>query len=174
MLLFKVLKWCYFCYLVQFFVILGCQSIKFKEVCFLPSPTGFTSSKPLIFEKVKNVAIIGLNYIQFFWIGKSWSSWISWNLEKASTLTITVWHYSVTLQIQQKKKTIFYLHHNNTRLHFNLKAMDHITNLGWMVLPCQFYSPDLAPTDFHLFESMKDGQCSQHFFDNDAISSIKK
>jgi hypothetical protein len=50
-----------------------------------------------------------------------------------------------------------------------LKTVEHIANLGWTVLPHPPYSPDLTPSDFHLFGPMKDGLRGQHFPGNDAV-----
>jgi len=47
--------------------------------------------------------------------------------------------------------------------------MEHIFNLVWTVLPHPLYSPDLAPSDFHLFRLMKDGLRRQHFPSNNTI-----
>jgi hypothetical protein len=47
--------------------------------------------------------------------------------------------------------------------------MEHIVNLGWTVVPHPPYSLDLVPSDFHLFEPMKDGLHGQHFPRNDAV-----
>ena len=47
--------------------------------------------------------------------------------------------------------------------------MEHIVNLGWTVLPNPPYSPDLAPSDFHLFGPMKDGLRGQRFPSYDAV-----
>ncbi|EFN77192.1 Histone-lysine N-methyltransferase SETMAR, partial [Harpegnathos saltator] len=35
--------------------------------------------------------------------------------------------------------------------------------LGWDVLPHPPYSPDIAPSDYHLFRSMVHGLSDQHF-----------
>jgi len=69
----------------------------------------------------------------------------------------------------EKKKTTFLLQHDNVRPHTSLKTVEHIANLGWTVLPHPPYSPDLAPSDFHLFGPMKDGLRGQHFPSNDAV-----
>jgi hypothetical protein len=47
--------------------------------------------------------------------------------------------------------------------------MEHIVNLGWIVVPHSPYSPDLAPSDFHLFRLKKDGLSGQHFPSYDVI-----
>jgi histone-lysine N-methyltransferase SETMAR len=43
-----------------------------------------------------------------------------------------------------------------THDHTRLKTQEAITKLGWIVLPYPPYSPDLAPSDFHLFAALKD------------------
>jgi histone-lysine N-methyltransferase SETMAR len=48
------------------------------------------------------------------------------------------------------------LQHDSSRPHTNLRTREHITKMGWTVLPHLPYSPDLAPSDFHLFVSLKD------------------
>ena len=71
-------------------------------------------------------------------------------------------------RVRPEKKTTFLLQHN-ARSHTSLKTVEHIVNLGWTALQHPPYSPDLAPSDFHLFGPMKDGLCGQHFPSNDAI-----
>jgi hypothetical protein len=47
--------------------------------------------------------------------------------------------------------------------------------MGWMVLPHPPNSPDLAPSDFHLFGSLKDALCGTHFEDdNSVIEAVRK
>ena len=48
-------------------------------------------------------------------------------------------------------------------------------NLGWTVAPHPPYSPDLAPSDLHLFGPMKDGLRGQHFPSYDVVEpSVKQ
>jgi histone-lysine N-methyltransferase SETMAR len=46
------------------------------------------------------------------------------------------------------------LQHDKTRRHTSLRTREHTTKMGWRVLPHPPYSPDLAPSDFHLFGSL--------------------
>ena len=60
-----------------------------------------------------------------------------------------------TSRVRPEKMTAFLLQHN-TRSHTSLDPMEHIAILGWTVLPHSLHSPNLVPSDFHLFGPMKD------------------
>ncbi|PNF14079.1 hypothetical protein B7P43_G02148 [Cryptotermes secundus] len=78
-------------------------------------------------------------------------------------------------RVRPEKQTTFRLQHDNARPHTSLVTTAHISKFGWTVLPHPPYSPDLAPSDFHLFGPMKDGLCGQHFPDNGAvIAAVRK
>ncbi|EGI58030.1 Mariner Mos1 transposase [Acromyrmex echinatior] len=53
------------------------------------------------------------------------------------------------------------LQHDNARLHV-AKGQDYLETLKWEVLS-HLYSPDVAPSDYHLFRSMAHGLADQHF-----------
>jgi histone-lysine N-methyltransferase SETMAR len=44
---------------------------------------------------------------------------------------------------------------DSARPHTGLKTGEAITEFGWTVLPYPPYSPDLAPSDFHLIGTLK-------------------
>jgi len=72
-------------------------------------------------------------------------------------------------RVRPEKKITFLLQHDKARPHTSLKTVEHIAILRWTVLPHPPYSPDLAPSDFHLFGPMKYGLRTQHFPSNDAV-----
>ena len=77
-------------------------------------------------------------------------------------------------RVRPEKKTTFLLQHDNARPHTSLKTVEHIINVGWIVIPHPPYSLDLAPSDFHLFGPMKDGLCGQHFPSYNAVVRAMK
>ncbi|XGW11267.1 hypothetical protein V3C99_012626 [Haemonchus contortus] len=81
-------------------------------------------------------------------------------LESGTTVTATT--YSNQLQkvadaILHKypKRLETYLLHDNARPHVATMTRQKIQELGWEVLPHPPYSPDLAPSDYHLFRALK-------------------
>lgn len=55
------------------------------------------------------------------------------------------------------------LQHDNARPHVAQVVKTYLATLKWDVLPHPPYSPDIAPSDFHLFRSMSHGLAAQHF-----------
>ena len=67
------------------------------------------------------------------------------------------------------------LQHDNARPHTSQKTREAVTKLGWTVLPHPPYSPDLAPSDFHLFCPLKNALRGTRFADDeDVIHAVKK
>ena len=55
------------------------------------------------------------------------------------------------------------LQQDNASSHTAKDVRDTISALGWELLPHPPYSPDLAPSDYHLFSSMSQALSQQHF-----------
>ena len=56
-------------------------------------------------------------------------------------------------ELVNRKRIIF--HQGNTRPHVSLKTRQNLLQLGWEALIHLPYSPDIAPSDFHLFWSLQ-------------------
>lgn len=55
------------------------------------------------------------------------------------------------------------LQHDNARPHVAQQVKNYIQGVGWEVLPHPPYSPDIAPSDYHLFRSMASSLSEQRF-----------
>ncbi|KAG5324977.1 MOS1T transposase, partial [Pseudoatta argentina] len=53
--------------------------------------------------------------------------------------------------------------HDNARPHVAKPVKTYLETLKWKVLPHPPYSPDIAPSDFHLFRSMAHGLADRRF-----------
>ena len=95
---------------------------------------------------------------------ESWSEVIT--AATAPSVTVPQLHPGMCNSSSVQWKTIFLLQHDNARPRTSLKTVEHI---GWTVVPHPQYSPELAPSDFHLFGPMKDGLRGQHFPRYDAV-----
>lgn len=61
--------------------------------------------------------------------------------------------------------------HDNARPHVAKSVKDTLKDFNWEVLPHPPYSPDIAPSDYHLFRSMAHGLAEQHFQN---VQDVKK
>ena len=77
-----------------------------------------------------------------------------------------------TSRVRPEKKAAFLMQDHNARPHTNLKTMEHSDIFGWTVLSHPLYIPDLVTSDFHLFQSMKDGFHGQRFASSDARKQL--
>jgi transposase len=74
-----------------------------------------------------------------------------------------------------KDVTKVLLHHDNARPHTILHTREAITKLQWTVLPHPPYSPDLAPSDYHLVSTLKNSIREKKFDDDEeVISEVKR
>lgn len=58
---------------------------------------------------------------------------------------------------------------DNARPHSALRTQETIKKLGWTVLPHPPYSPDLAPSDYHLFGPLKQFLAGKHYENIEAV-----
>ncbi|GFX82675.1 dnaJ homolog subfamily C member 13 [Trichonephila clavipes] len=63
------------------------------------------------------------------------------------------------------------LFHDNARSHTSRATRDLIESFGWEVLDHAPYSPDLSPSDFHLFRCLRHRLGGKHFSDNEEVKA---
>ena len=78
------------------------------------------------------------------------------------------------IRIKRPDRQQIILHHHNARLHTANVTTAAIAAKGWTVLPHPAYSPDIAPSYFHMFGPLKDYLRGQRFEDDDAVKSAVK
>ena len=61
------------------------------------------------------------------------------------------------------------LQHNNACPHTSIRTMEAITSFGW--IPHPPYSPDLAPSDYHLFGPMKEGLRGNRYSNDNEVKT---
>lgn len=72
-------------------------------------------------------------------------------------------------ELANRKGVVF--HHDNARPHTSLMTRNKLTELGWEVLMHPPYSPDLAPSDYHLFRSLQNSLVGKKLPDRSAAES---
>jgi len=92
--------------------------------------------------------------------------------------TINAEYYSALLKgpvktaIRNKRKraqtSVSFLQ-DNACPHMAARTMDTIQKLKWSVLPQPPYSPDLAPSDYHLFGPLKEPLGGKRFCNNEGV-----
>jgi [histone H3]-lysine36 N-dimethyltransferase SETMAR len=69
---------------------------------------------------------------------------------------------------QPGKDNVIVFQHDNARPHIEAITNDQIEALEWKKLPHPPYSPDLVPSDYHLFRSL------QHFLKGKSFNNERK
>ena len=62
-------------------------------------------------------------------------------------------------------------HYDNARLLVAIPVKNYLENSGWEVLPHPLHSPNLAPSDYHLFRSMQNALTGIRFTSEQGIKN---
>ena len=62
-----------------------------------------------------------------------------------------------------------FFQHDNARPHVAKRVKEKLEELGWTVLKHPPYSPDLAPSDYHLFRSMQNALLHKKFRNEEEV-----
>lgn len=73
--------------------------------------------------------------------------------------------------MREKRRRMVEVHllHDNARPHVASATRQQLEELAWTTVPHPPYSPDLAPSDYHLFRALKNFLRGQHFSDFDNL-----
>lgn len=124
-------------------------------------------------KKFRSAPSAGKQMISVFWdtCGILLMDW----LPQGTTVNSRVYCDTLTRlrrRIQQRRKGKWskgvLLQHDNARPHTSNATTAKLTSLGFVVVPHPPYSPDLAPSDYALFDNMKDALRGKRF-DNDEL-----
>ena len=100
-------------------------------------------------------------------------------LPKNQTISSNVYCYQLMKldkEIKEKRPELatrkgVIIHQDNARLHRSLVTRKKLLELGWEAMPHPLYSPDLAPSDYHLFRSLQSHLNGQTFNSNEAVKN---
>jgi histone-lysine N-methyltransferase SETMAR len=70
-----------------------------------------------------------------------------------------------------RKENHAIIQHDNATPHTSARTRESIERLGFSLLPHPPYSPDLAPSDFHLIPKLKEHLWGQHFGSDEEVKS---
>ena len=74
----------------------------------------------------------------------------------------------VAAKLQGKQDKVYFLH-DNARPHIAKSTREKLFELDWTAVPHPPHSPDLAPTDYHLFHSLADHLREKKFDDENDL-----
>ena len=69
-------------------------------------------------------------------------------------------------ELANRKIMYIVFHHDNARPHTSLATRTKLLELGWEVTSHPPYNPDIAPSDYHLFRSLKNFLNGKNFSNN--------
>jgi histone-lysine N-methyltransferase SETMAR len=83
---------------------------------------------------------------------------------RIGAIQVGKWQYSFQSSMEMQL-----IQHDNAHPHTSLRTQEAIPKFAWTVLLNPSYSPDLAPSDFHLFGLLKDALRGARFEDDESM-----
>jgi len=99
---------------------------------------------------------------------------IDWDflpIRRAITTAICCQQLNRVAQQFKEKQDRIYILHDNARTHVAKSTREKLLQLGWITIPHSPYSPDLAPTDYHLFRSLSHYLSEKKFDDENDLKT---
>ncbi|KAJ4430734.1 hypothetical protein ANN_19325 [Periplaneta americana] len=103
-----------------------------------------------------------------FW-GAFWLNLL--NLDRLNVVRYIQTVLKLRCALREKRPGKIILQHNNAWPHTERVTVEKIRTFGWETLPHSPYSPDLEPTDYHLFGSLKEQLRGQRY---ETLEDIRK
>ena len=131
-------------------------------------------------EEIQSHAVSKENNGNCF-LGQSWCSSLFETLQPRETINAA--RYCQTLDklreaIRRKRPGQLtngvILQHDNAIPHTARVTQGWLEKYGWEILPHQPHSPDLAPSDYHLFGPLKRELAGKRFYDEELVDHVRK
>ena len=87
----------------------------------------------------------------------------------ATLLLIFIVNNETMSQQNSRESRIEYFFHDNARAHVAKSTREKLLKLEWITIPHPPYSPDLAPTEYHLYRSLSDYLREKQFDDENDL-----
>jgi [histone H3]-lysine36 N-dimethyltransferase SETMAR len=82
---------------------------------------------------------------------------------KAHTYSDQLQKLTEAIREKRPRRTSVHLLHDNARAHVAKETQQKLAILGWDAVPHPPYSPDIAPSDYHLFRHLKQHLAGKSF-----------
>ena len=94
------------------------------------------------------------------------------NISEHLGISVVTAHKIVHDDFAFLRSVVVGFHQDNARSYTAWKTMETISQFGWMQLPHPPYNSDLAPSDFHLFGSLKEFRHGTKYSSDDEVKHI--
>lgn len=90
----------------------------------------------------------------------------------SDSYTKTLSNLKARIRRVRPEMEVVHLQHDNARPHTSAQTTSHIQKLGFTVLDHPAYSPDLAPSDYHLFPKLKEHLRGRRYQSDEELKTV--